>query len=211
MDAADVLLKGDISQFGADDCSAGSVQRECIARGIPSAHVYFSYYPFQSGPMLWYLLVFALFGSNNILAFQIVSALAVTALVAVLWRLGGILGLNKKGHGAFTVLIATCVPLMMFAAFVYPNAVGFFITICGAWIIAEGFRMRKTWSSALAIVGGFLVCGIGIVFKSTYQIVVLAALLAVVLRFGIIAVFGNYWSLCLPFWQRLSFPNFQLR
>lgn len=211
MDAADVLLKGDISQFGADYCSAGSVQRECIARGIPSAHAYFSYYPFQSGPMLWYLLVFALFGSNNILAFQIVSALAVTALVAVLWRLGGILGLNKKGHGAFTVLIATCVPLMMFAAFVYPNAVGFFITICGAWIIAEGFRMRKTWSSALAIVGGFLVCGIGIVFKSTYQIVVLAALLAVVLRFGIIAVFGNYWSLCLPFWQRLSFPNFQLR
>ena len=83
MDAADVLLKGDISQFGADYCSAGSVQRECIARGIPSAHAYFSYYPFQSGPMLWYLLVFALFGSNNILAFQIVSALAVAALVAL--------------------------------------------------------------------------------------------------------------------------------
>lgn len=103
MDAADVLLKGDISQFGADYCSAGSVQRECIARGIPSAHAYFSYYPFQSGPMLWYLLVFALFGSNNILAFQIVSALAVAALVAVLWRLGGMLGLNKRAmaHSPF--------------------------------------------------------------------------------------------------------------
>lgn len=180
MDGANILLKGDLNQFGAGYCSAGSVQKECIARGIPSAHAYFSYYPFQSGPMLWYLLVFALFGSNNILAFQIVSAVAVTALVAVLWRLSGMLGLNEKGYGAFTVLIATCVPLMMFAAFVYPNAVGFFITICGAWIIAEGFRMRKTWTSALAIVGGFLVCGIGIVFKSTYQIVVLAALLAAV-------------------------------
>lgn len=180
MDGANILLKGDLSQFGADYCPAGSTQRECIARGIPSAHAYFSYYPFQSGPMLWYLLVFALFGSNNILAFQIVSAVAVTALVAVLWRLGGMLGLDKKGYGAFTVLVATCIPLMMFAAFVYPNAVGFFITICGAWIIAEGFRMRRTWSSALAIVGGFLVCGVGIVFKSTYQIVVLAALLAAV-------------------------------
>lgn len=198
MNAADVLLKGDISQFGADYCSAGNVQRECIARGIPSAHTYFSYYPFQSGPMLWYLLVFALFGSNNILAFQIVSAVAVTALVAVLWRLSGMLGLNKKGHGAFTVLIATCVPLMMFAAFVYPNAVGFFITICGAWIIAEGFRMRRIWSSALAIVGGFLVCGTGIVFKSTYQIVVLAALLAV--------VFAVWHNRCI--WQLLiSLPS----
>ena len=183
MDAADILLKGDISQFGADYCSAGSMQKACTVRGIPSAHTYFSYYPFQSGPMLWYLLVFALFGANNILAFQTVSAVAVTALVAVLWRLSGMLGLDAKGHGAFTVLIATCVPLMMFAAFVYPNAVGFFITICGAWIIAEGFRMRKTWSSALAIVGGFLVCGIGIVFKSTYQIVVLAAILAAVFAF----------------------------
>ena len=180
MDGAEILLKGDIRQFGADYCSAGSTQEECLARGIPSAHAYFSYYPFQSGPMLWYLLVFALFGSNNILAFQIVSAVAVTALVAVLWRLGGMLGLDEKGYGAFTVLIATCVPLMMFAAFVYPNAVGFFITICGAWIISEGFRMRKIWFSALAIVGGFLVCGIGIVFKSTYQIVVLAALLAAI-------------------------------
>ena len=180
MDAANILLKGDVSQFGADYCSAGDMQKECVERGIPSAHAYFSYYPFQSGPMLWYLLIFALFGSNNIFAFQIVSAVAITALVAVLWRLGGLLGLDKKGYGAFTVLIMTCVPLMMFAAFVYPNAVGFFITVCGAWIIAEGFRMQKSWPSAFAIVGGFLVCGVGIVFKSTYQIVVLAALLAAV-------------------------------
>lgn len=180
MDAANALLRGDIGQFSADYCPAGSVQKECIGRGIPSAYAYFSFYPFQSGPMLWYLLVFALFGSGNILAFQIVSAVAVTAMVAVLWRLGGLLGLDEKGHGAFTVLIASCVPLLMFAAFVYPNAVGFFITICGVWIIAEGFRLQKVWSSALAIAGGFLVCGIGIIFKSTYQIVVLAALLAAV-------------------------------
>ena len=40
--------------------------------------------------MLWYLLVFALFGAKNVFAFQIVSALAVTALVAVLWRCSGV-------------------------------------------------------------------------------------------------------------------------
>ena len=178
MDAANALLSGNIDQFSEGYCPAGSVQKECIERGIPSAYAYFSYYPFQSGPMLWYLLVFALFGSGNIFAFQIVNAVAVTAFIAVLWRLGDLLGLNEKGHGAFTVLVASCAPLLMFAAFVYPNAVGFFITVCGVWIIAEGFRLQKAWASALAIAGGFLVCGIGIIFKSTYQIVVLAALIA---------------------------------
>lgn len=130
MDAADILLNGNINQFGADFCPKGSIRLECGARGIPSAYTYFSYYPFQSGPMLWYLLVFAVFGLDNILAFQIVSAVAVTALVAVLWRFGSLIGLNEKGHGAFTVIVATSVPLLMFATFVYPNAVGFFFTVC---------------------------------------------------------------------------------
>lgn len=181
MDAADILLNGDIRQFSPDYCPTGSLQKECIERGIPSAYTYFSYYPFQSGPMLWYILVFAVFGPDNILAFQIMSAVAITALVAVLWRLGGLFGLNKEGYGAFAALVITCVPLMMFAAFVYPNAVGFFITICGAWIIAEGFRVRRLWASAFAIIAGFFICGIGIIFKSTYQIVVLAVVLADVL------------------------------
>lgn len=70
MDAADILLNGNINQFGADFCPKGSIRLECGARGIPSAYTYFSYYPFQSGPMLWYLLVFAVFGLDSILAFK---------------------------------------------------------------------------------------------------------------------------------------------
>ena len=122
--------------------------------------------------------------------------MAVTALVAVLWRFGSLIGLNEEGHGAFTVIVATSVPLLMFATFVYPNAVGFFFTVCGTWMIAEGFRLQKVWASSLAIVGGFLICGIGIVFKSTYQILVLAALVAV-----IFAVWHNrrVWQLVVSF------------
>ena len=84
----------------------------------------------------------------------------------------------------------------MFAAFVYPNAVGFFITIAGAAVVAEAFHMKKVWTSGLTIVAGFLICGIGIVFKSTYQIVILAAILAVVF-----AVWRNrrFWQLIVAF------------
>ncbi|MGE4626786.1 hypothetical protein ACEWGB_11980, partial [Bifidobacterium longum subsp. infantis] len=66
----DILLKGDIGQFSESYCARGATQAECVGRSIPSAYSYFSYYPFQSGPMLWYLIVFALFGTDNILAFQ---------------------------------------------------------------------------------------------------------------------------------------------
>ena len=47
-------------------------------------------------------------------------------------------------------------------------------------MIAEGLRLQKVWLSALTIVVGFLICGIGTIFKTTYQIVVLAVLVAVV-------------------------------
>ena len=196
MDAADTLLKGNLNQFSPEFCPPGATEATCISRGNPSAYTYLSYYPFQSGPMLWYLLIFALFGVKNVFAFQIVSALAITALVAVLWRLGTHLGLEAVGYGAFTVLVATCAPLLMFAAFVYPNAVGFFITIAGAAVVAEAFHMKKVWTSGLTIVAGFLICGIGIVFKSTYQIVILAAILAV-----IFAVWRNrrLWQLIVAF------------
>ena len=106
------------------------------------------------------------------------SALAVTALVAVLWRFGTHLGLDAVGHGAFTVLVATCVPLLMFAAFVYPNAVAFSLSTSPAGGRGGGRSVpyEEGLDQRLTIVAGFLICGIGIVFKSTYQIVILAAI-----------------------------------
>lgn len=133
---------------------------------------------------------------KNVFAFQVVSAVAITALVAILWRFGASLGLNDAGQSALVVLIASCVPLLMFSAFVYPNAVGFFITIAGAAVVSEAFRMKKVWTSALVIVVGFMICGIGIVFKSTYQIILLATILAV-----LFAVLRNrrFWQMLVAF------------
>lgn len=196
IDAANILLTGNLEQFSPGYCPPGSSEMVCVNRNLPSAYTYFTYYPFQSGPMLWYLLVFALFGAKNVFAFQVVSAVAITALVAILWRFGASLGLNDVGQSALVVLIASCVPLLMFSAFVYPNAVGFFITVAGAAVVSEAFRMKKVWTSALVIVVGFMICGIGIVFKSTYQIILLATILAV-----LFAVLRNrrFWQMLVAF------------
>lgn len=183
IDGADALLSGDIARYSPDFCLPTDQSELCAARphAVPSPHAYFSYYPFQTGPMLWYVFAGAIFGSHNIIAFQILNAFAITGLVAALWRLGTLIGLDDAGHAALATLLATCVPLLMFATFVYPNAVGFSITVTGVVLIAQAFRAQHTWSCILILVAGFLVCGIGVILKSTFIILMLAAIIGIVL------------------------------
>lgn len=183
IDGADALLTGDTARYSPDFCLPGTQSEVCLSRphDVPSPHAYFSYYPFQTGPMLWYVFAGSIFGSHNIIAFQILNAFAITGLVAALWRLGTLIGLDDVGHAALASLLATCVPLLMFATFVYPNAVGFSITVAGVALIAQAFRTQHAWQCALALVGGFLVCGIGVILKSTFIILMLAAIIGIAL------------------------------
>lgn len=183
IDGADALINGDLARYSPTFCQTRAQSELCMTRphAVPSPHAYFSYYPFQTGPMLWYVFAGSIFGSHNIVAFQILNAFAVTGLVAALWRLGTLIGLDDAGHAALATLLATCVPLLMFAAFVYPNAVGFSITVAGVALIAQAFRAQHVWQCVLALVGGFLVCGIGVIFKSTFIILMLAAIIGIVL------------------------------
>lgn len=189
LDGADALLNGDIARYSPDFCRVREQSELCMTRphAVPSPHAYFSYYPFQTGPMLWYVFAGSIFGSHNIIAFQILNAFAITGLVATLWRLGTLIGLDDSGHAALAALLATCAPLLMFATFVYPNAVGFSITVAGVALIAQAFRAQHVWSCMLALVGGFLVCGIGVILKSTFIILMLAAVIGIVL-----VVFTNH-------------------
>ncbi|MFC0265145.1 hypothetical protein [Alloscardovia macacae] len=194
MDAAHILVTGDTAKFSPEYCPRGGTDPACLARKMPSPYNYFRYYPFQAGPALWYVIIFALFGSYNVVAFQVVSAVAITGLVAVLWRMGAFIGLNQTGFAAFSVLVGTCAPLLLFCAFVYPNAVGFAITMAGAWLIAEGVRGAEGSRSLrhiATLVAGFLVCGIGITFKSTFQILLLAVLAAL---FVAVLATRQYWQ-----------------
>lgn len=183
IDGADALINGDIARYYPTFCQPRTQSELCMARphAVPSPHAYFSYYPFQTGPMLWYVFAGSIFGSHNIIAFQILNAFAITGLVAALWRLGALIGLDDAGHAALATLLATCVPLLMFATFVYPNAVGFSITVAGVVLIAQAFRVQHAWQCVLALVGGFLVCGIGVILKSTFIILMLAVIIGIVL------------------------------
>ncbi|MBW3091183.1 hypothetical protein [Bifidobacterium miconisargentati] len=191
MDAAASILQGRTEKFAPDYCTPGNMPTGCIK--LPSPYAYFSWYPFQSGPLLWFIGIFALFGIGNITAFQIVNALMVTGITAILWWFGSALGLDRRGLAAFTALCCTCLPLLMYCAFVYTNAVGLCFMLLGALLIGRALAARSNIVSLVLLAIAFVVFGLGMLFKTTYIIVLLAAIIAIaltVLRCG-----KRYWLL----------------
>lgn len=179
MDAAAAILQGHPEKFTPDYCTPGNMPPGCI--DLPSPYAYFSWYPFQSGPLLWFIGVFALFGIGNITAFQIINACMVTGITAILWWFGTAIGLDKRGIAAFTALCCTCMPLLMYSAFVYTNSVGLCFMLLGALLIGKSLSAHSTVVSAALLIAAFLIFGIGMLFKTTYIIVLLAAIIAIVL------------------------------
>lgn len=193
MDAAVSVINGETGRFDPEYCAEGGANQEC--GGIPAPFTYFSWYPFQSGPMLWFVVVFKIFGLNNVLAVQMLNALMITGISAILWRMGVLSGLDHHGLAAFSMLCCTCLPLLMYCAFVYTNIAGFFLVMIGAWLLAESMRAPHSLAAIALTCSAFLAFSLGIVFKSTYIIVLLAALIA-----GVLAVLRcgrRYWQILL--------------
>lgn len=176
--AADALNARDPAMFAPDAC-AGPDRMAYCAHAVPSLYDYLHYYPFQSGPALWFALVFKVFGTDNLIAFQLVNAAFTLALVAALWYIGGKLGWGERGYRAYALLCATCVPLLMQSAFVYTNTVGLAFVALGAALLLRAIAARRWWLGALGIVAALAICGVGVMFKSTYQILLIAIALAV--------------------------------
>lgn len=178
-DAATTLLHGDKARFSPDYCTPGNMPAGC--EQLPALYAYFSWYPFQSGPMLWYILVYKLFGIGNVLAFQVMNAFLITGVVAVLWWFASALGLGRRGMASFGVLCCTCMPLLMYCTFVYTNGVGLFLVLLGALLIGKALTAHSPIAAAGLMVVAFLVLGVGMLIKTTYAIMLLAALIAIVL------------------------------
>ncbi len=176
--AAIELNAGNLDYFTPNYCTENPTEN-CHIPGILGFE-YFNYYPFQAGPLLWFMMIYKLFGPYNIIAFQVVNAFIVTGLAAILWYFGKALGLNKFGQNAIALLMMTCAPLLMFATFVYPNAVGFTFTLAGVALALRGIKAHRLWTSCVLIFGGFILCGVGILLKSTFVILLMAAVIAIV-------------------------------
>lgn len=154
--------------------------RQPYCRVSPSLHNYLQYYPFQAGPAMWFALVFHWFGNGNVMAVQLINVMFVVITVACLWYLTEHLCQMQTARNAIAVLCATCVPLLMISAFVYTNVVGFAIVLVGVCVLVRCVRIENWWQATLGMAVGFIICGIGIMFKTTYIIVMIGVVIATV-------------------------------
>lgn len=195
MRSADAIINHDLSKFDPSSCAFKDVvgTAECIFKPDlykGNLYQYFSWYPFQSGPLLWYILVFTVFGSYNVLAFQLVNAAFVSGIAVLLTRMANKCGLQKRGVQLLALLVISCIPLLMYSAFVYTNGVGVFWGLLALNIAASAFSESSTAKSALLLVLAFMAGAIGILIKSTYIIFLIAIAIISILR--VLSCFKNW-------------------
>ncbi|PWG65907.1 hypothetical protein DF196_06060 [Bifidobacterium callitrichidarum] len=181
------LVRGNIAAFSPDYCApegALGYQATCAGQDqLMKGNLfnYLAWYPFQSGAMLWFALIYRLFGTQNFMAFQFINALSVTGVVVVLCRFAQLLGLGRKAKVILELLIALCFPLLMFSAFVYTNAVGLLLTLLAALLLIECLRVEHVHARIFLLVGSCVAAALGVMVKNTFNILVLAMLIVLVL------------------------------
>lgn len=185
---ASELVRGNIGAYDPNYCAAEGAlgyQPACLGQEQPlkgNLFNYFSWYPFQSGAMLWFALVYKIFGVQNFMAFQFVNALAVTAIVAVLYRLCGLMGLGQRALSMFCLLVAACFPLLMFSAFTYTNAVGLLFALLAGLLLVDSLRAVRLRDQILLFTGSCACGAVGVMIKNTFSICILAMLIVAILR-----------------------------
>ncbi|WP_125964072.1 hypothetical protein [Bifidobacterium dolichotidis] len=177
--------------FAPDACTRKDPMTYC-RNGVPSSNRYLHHYPFQSGPALWFMLIFRIFGANNVLGIQFANAVFGVLLVACLWYLTSQFVQGSKATATLTLLIVGFFPLVCISAFVYTNMVGFALVLAGICVILRSLSVHQAWGSAGLMCVGFIICAMGLMFKSTYVIVLFAACIAIILA---ALVSTRYWQI----------------
>ncbi|BDR53621.1 hypothetical protein KIM372_15280 [Bombiscardovia nodaiensis] len=193
---------GDWKQFAPGYCAPGDQVCErspFIRKG--NLHQYLSWYPFQSGSMLWFAAIFRVFGTGNTMGVQFVNALSIVGAVVLLYLLLERMCTNKRVMGVFLSLIIACEPLFLFASFVYTNATGFCFALAALYLMMQALTAERRALSYLLVLLSFAVGAIGVMIKGTFNIMLIALVLAAV----VIALFGHRYLLSL--WSLVCFAG----
>lgn len=151
--------------------------------GDPAFHTYYSWYPFQTGALLWFAAIFALFGINNLYALLAVNIALTCGIVWELWTIGDRIGLNERGKRIEALLIMTSVPLIMSPMFLYPNTPGLFFALLAVIVALQAMRQSSVAKAALLTVAAFAVGAVAMAIKGTVVLFMLAVTIGLAVAF----------------------------
>ncbi|MCH3975784.1 MULTISPECIES: ArnT family glycosyltransferase [Bifidobacterium] len=149
--------------------------------GHPTFYSYYSWYPFQTGGLLWFTLIFLLVGPGNLFALLIINAILTASSVWAIWKVSTYIGLGEKGQRVTALLLAVNVPLLMSAGFIYTNAAGLFFVLLAVLCALQAMRQQDALQAAIWTFGAFALGALAMLIKGTVVLFVLAFVLLLVL------------------------------
>ena len=142
--------------------------------GHPTFHAYYSWYPFQTGALLWFSLIFVIFGTGNLVAFLIVNAVLVSVSMWSIWKIGQYVGLNEIGQRIAALLLILNVPLITSSGFIYSNAAGLCLALLSVLAAARAIHEQKLSITILWMGISFAIGTFAMIIKGTEILFVLA-------------------------------------
>lgn len=157
---------------------------------------YFVFYPYQSGIISFFTLLFKTFGDKAPLAIQIANIVSNIGSIIMLSLVGFLATDNDKVKIAIPIALGMCVPSLLYSSFLYGNQIGFFFATVfiamNAYALNADMPMPK--KVALVLLSA-IPMSLMMIIKSTFIIIAMA--IAIVWIIELLLHFGIKNAVCL--------------
>lgn len=151
---------------------------------------YFVFYPYQSGIISFFTLLFKAFGDKAPLAIQIANIVSNVGSIIMLSLVGFLATDNDKVKIAIPIALGMCVPSLLYSSFLYGNQIGFFFATVfiamNAYALNADMPMPK--KVALVLLSA-IPMSLMMIIKSTFIVIAMAIaivwIIELLLHFGI--------------------------
>ena len=139
---------------------------------------YLYMYPFQIGLAAMLEFIYQVFGIENFIVFELINIVSILVILDRLGKITGELFEDERICRIEALLSMGMFPLFLFSTFVYGDIIGWAFGICGIYFIIRYLKTGR-WQELLKT---SLLLSVGIAVKSNINILVVAAVIAVILR-----------------------------
>ncbi len=139
---------------------------------------YLYMYPFQLGITALLELVYRVFGIENFMAFQLINIVCIMVLLRLLNLITAEIFEDERICGMEAALSIGMLPLFLFSTFVYGDIIGWAFGMSAIFYVVR-YLKRDDWRDILK--AGLLLM-VGVIVKSNINILVVAAVTAVILN-----------------------------
>lgn len=157
---------------------------------------YFVFYPYQSGIISFFTLMFRAFGDKAPLAIQIANIASNVGSIIMLSLVGFLATDNDKVKIAIPIVLGMCIPSLLYSSFLYGNQIGFFFATAFIAMNAYALNVDMPMPKKVALVLlSAIPMSLMMIIKSTF--IVIAIAIAVVWIIELLLHFGVKNAVCL--------------